>query len=246
MLLHVDKVSLNFGDRTILNKVSLKVNPGKIISITGKSGSGKTTLLGIISGLLSPDEGKVFFNGKNILKWLDFRRSRYRNREIGFVFQFFNLLPDMTAFQNIVFPTTLRFFPKNVRKEPRPLASYLNITDILHQSPATLSGGERQRVAIARAIINHPKIILADEPTGNLDDLTAEDIVKLFVKLKKDDNKAIVLVTHDHRIVKISDEHYHLENGILYNMKDKKSVNTLNKLRTESRTAAKKAVKKKK
>ncbi len=214
MLLSIENISLKFGKRHILNNVSLKIDEGKIIAITGKSGSGKTSLLGIISGLLDPDSGTVLYKKRNILKWGDFRRSRFRNREIGFVFQFFNLLPDMTSYQNIRYPTIIRFFSKNVDREIRDLAQILNIEEILGQKPSTLSGGERQRVAIARAVINHPRLILADEPTGNLDKITAQEIRNLFVKLKAEENMAIILVTHDQSLVDIADEHYHLENGI--------------------------------
>jgi len=213
MLLSVKNISLNFGKRRILDDVSLDVDEGKIIVLTGKSGSGKTSILGIISGLLDPDSGEVLYNNKNILKWGDFKRSRFRNKEVGFVFQFFNLLPDMTSYQNIRYPTIIKLFPKNVDKEIRDLAKLLNIEEILHQNPSTLSGGERQRVAIARAIINHPRLILADEPTGNLDIVTAKEIKNLFVRLKTEENMAIILVTHDQTLIGIADEHYHLENG---------------------------------
>jgi len=215
MLLSIKNISLKFGKRRILDDISLDVGEGKIIAITGKSGSGKTSILGIISGLLDPDSGTVLYNNRNILKWGDFRRSRFRNREIGFVFQFFNLLPDMTSYQNIRYPTIIKLFPKNVDKEIRDLARLLNIEEILSQKPTTLSGGERQRVAIARAIINHPKLILADEPTGNLDIVTAREIRNLFVRLKTEENMAIILVTHEQSLIEIADEHYHLENGKL-------------------------------
>jgi len=215
MLLSVENINLKFGKRVILNKVSFKADAGKIIAITGKSGCGKTTLLGIVSGLLKPDSGKVLYKNKNILRWGDFRKSHFRNKEIGFVFQFFNLMPDMSSYQNIIFPALLRIFPRNVKKDINNLVEYLNIKDIINHYPETLSGGERQRVAIARAIINKPKMILADEPTGNLDNTTAEDIKNLFIKLKKEENMSLIIVTHDKRLVDIADEHLHLENGIL-------------------------------
>lgn len=213
MLLSVENISLHFGKRRILDDVSLKLDEGMIIALTGKSGSGKTSLLGIISGLLNPDSGAVLYKNTNILKWGDFKRSRFRNREIGFVFQFFNLLPDMTSYQNIRYPTIIKLLSNNVDREIRELAQFLNINEILHQKPATLSGGERQRVAIARAIINHPKLILADEPTGNLDVVTAKEIKNLFLRLKTEEKMAIILVTHDQSLIEIADEHYHLENG---------------------------------
>ncbi|HQE60519.1 MAG TPA: ABC transporter ATP-binding protein, partial [Spirochaetota bacterium] len=218
--------------RIILNNVSFKADTGKIIAITGKSGCGKTTLLGIISGLLNPDSGKVFYKNKNILRWGDFRKSHFRNKEIGFVFQFFNLMPDMSSYQNIIFPALIRLFPRNVKKELNSLVEYLNIKDIIKHYPTTLSGGERQRVAIARAIINKPKMILADEPTGNLDNTTAEDIKNLFIKLKKEENMSLIIVTHDKRLVEIADEHLHLENGILKKQSKQKETKKIKAVKT--------------
>lgn len=215
MLLSVENINLKFGKRIILKDVSFNADSGKIVVITGKSGCGKTTLLGIVSGLLNPDSGRVYFKKRNILKWGDFRRSRFRNREIGFVFQFFNLMPDMTSYQNIILPAIFRLFPRNVKNDVDYLVEYLDIKNIINHYPATLSGGERQRVAIARAIINKPAMILADEPTGNLDNTTAEDIKNLFLKLKKEDKMAIIIVTHDKRLVDIADIQLHLENGKL-------------------------------
>ncbi len=251
MLLSVENISLNFGKRMILDDVSLKLDEGMIIAITGKSGSGKTSLLGIISGLLDPDSGSVFYKNRNILKWGDFRRSRFRNREIGFVFQFFNLLPDMTSYQNIRYPTIIKLLSNNVDGEIRDLARFLNINEVLHQKPSTLSGGERQRVAIARAIINHPKLILADEPTGNLDIVTAAEIKNLFLRLKTEEKMAIILVTHDQSLIEIADEHYHLENGKFRKMEkapaEKKKTSPETKRAAVKKTAAKTkpAVKKK-
>lgn len=233
MLLSIKNITLHFGKRPILNNVSLDVNEGEIIAITGKSGSGKTSILGIVSGLLDPDSGTVSYKGKNILKWGDIRRSRFRNSEIGFVFQFFNLLPDMTSYQNIRYPSLIKLFPGNVDRDIRSMAELLGIKEILNQKPQTLSGGERQRVAIARAIINKPRLILADEPTGNLDVLTAKEIKNLFTRLRSDENIAIILVTHDQTLIEIADAHYHLENGVLTRMdkpavkeKSAKSTNT--------------------
>ncbi|HRX15139.1 MAG TPA: ABC transporter ATP-binding protein [Spirochaetota bacterium] len=214
-LLKVENIKLKFGSRMILSDVNFSVEPGTITVITGKSGCGKTTLLGIISGLLKPNDGKVYFKGKNILRWGDIRRSFYRSKSIGFIFQFFNLLNDYSAFENILLPTMFNPFARNASKKAKELIEYLNLKAISSNHPETLSGGERQRIAIARAVINNPDIILADEPTGNLDDESAEDINNLFIKLAKENNKAFVIVTHDHRIVENSDFHYHLSDTAL-------------------------------
>ncbi len=215
MLLNLKNISLSFGKRIILDDVSFNVKKGEIIAITGKSGTGKTSLLGIISGLLKPDTGKVLYKDSDIVNWWDFKKSSFRNKKIGFVFQFFNLLPDLSAYENIRYPSLKRIFPKNVHKEIIDISEILGISGILKQKPVTLSGGERQRVAIARAIINRPALLLADEPTGNLDVVTAVEIKNLFIELKEKRGISIVLVTHDQSLIGISDRHYHLENSRL-------------------------------
>jgi lipoprotein-releasing system ATP-binding protein len=211
----IEKVSVLFGEREILQDVSLTVPERSIMTITGKSGSGKSTLLGVMSGLLKPQQGRVLFNNEDIFKWFDFKRSRFRNRHIGFVFQFFNLLPDMTAYQNILYPSTLNVFSRDRREEAEYLIEHMGLQTIRNQLPATLSGGELQRVAIARSIINKPDIVLADEPTGNLDDATASGIVDLFFEIKERYGISFVIVTHDRRIVDRADCHYHIEKGQL-------------------------------
>lgn len=212
-LLQVNLVSVRYDERKVLDDVSFEVQESTITALTGKSGSGKTTLLGVISGLLQPNEGTVLFMGENIFRWSDLKRSRFRNRDIGFVFQFFNLFSDISAYDNIAFPAILNRQTRNLHKRIMELADYLQITDILDRNPTTLSGGERQRVAIARAIINEPKLILADEPTGNLDTATANDILKLFARLRDDKGISIIIATHDERIVKASNVQYHIEGG---------------------------------
>ncbi|MEW6526666.1 MAG: ABC transporter ATP-binding protein [Spirochaetota bacterium] len=212
-LLQVNSVSVQYDERKVLDNVSFEVQESTITALTGKSGSGKTTLLGVLSGLLQPNEGTVLFMGDNIFRWSDLKRSRFRNRDIGFVFQFFNLFSDISAYDNIAFPAILNRQTRNLHARIMELAEYLQITDILDRNPTTLSGGERQRVAIARAIINEPKLILADEPTGNLDTATANDILKLFARLRDDRGISIIIATHDERIVKASNVQYHIEGG---------------------------------
>jgi ABC-type lipoprotein export system ATPase subunit len=235
----------------ILDNVSVDFDKGSITAITGKSGAGKTTLLGIISGLMKPDGGTVFFNDKNVFKWGDIRRSRYRNKEIGFVFQFFNLLPDMTSYQNIVYPARLNPFRSEADTDDlaKELIEYLGIHEIIHSYPGTLSGGERQRVAVARAVINRPTMILADEPTGNLDDNSARGIIALFKRLRDEYKMCIVVVTHDIRIVSIADNHFHLSNSRLSKIKRSDSEKIMHSTETvmkfsDRKTAEKKTVKK--
>jgi len=213
-MLEIKNVTLTFGERHILDDISLRFDDHKIIALTGKSGAGKSTLLGIISGLMRPNKGTVLFDGQDIFKWGDWKRSRFRNRSMGFVFQFFNLFPDMTAYQNILFPASLNpRTDKNIKKEVDELIELLGIEKISTQYPATLSGGERQRVAIARSIINNPKIILADEPTGNLDDETTKGIIELFIRLREERGITTILATHENELVEQSDCIYHIEEG---------------------------------
>jgi len=214
-LLEISGISISFGKRSILTNVNLAVAEGELVCITGKSGSGKSTLLGISSGMLRPHEGTVRFDGNDIYRWGDRARSRFRNREIGFVFQFFNLLPDMSAYQNMVYPALLNPDMRNTEARMKYMVEYLGLGDILDQRPPTLSGGEKQRVALARAIVNGPRLVLADEPTGNLDDVTSDGIIDLFVELKNAERISWVVVTHDRRIVERADSWYHLENGTL-------------------------------
>ncbi|MDH7554757.1 MAG: ABC transporter ATP-binding protein [Spirochaetes bacterium] len=243
-LLQVKSVSVQYDERKVLDDVSFEVQESTITALTGKSGSGKTTLLGVLSGLLQPNEGTVLFMGDNIFKWSDLKRSRFRNRDIGFVFQFFNLFSDISAYDNIAFPAILNRETRNLHTRIMELAEYLQITDILDRNPTTLSGGERQRVAIARAIINEPKLILADEPTGNLDTATANDILKLFARLRDDKGISIIIATHDERIVKASNVQYHLENGKILENEVRKEEHKIVKKKPITRPAAK--IKKKK
>ncbi len=219
----VEDVSIAFGKRTILENVSLEVKKQTITVITGKSGSGKTTLLGIMSGLIKPDSGKVLFEGKNIFRWFDFQRSRFRNKKIGFIFQFFNLLPDLTAFQNIIYPAIINPFSRNIRSDANYLIGYLGLEKITDNYPPTLSGGELQRVAIARSLINRPAMVFADEPTGNLDDGTADDIIRLFAEIRDNYGISFVVVTHEKRFVEIADVHYHIDDGKLVKLNDGRS-----------------------
>ena len=224
-LLRVENISMTYGNRTILNNVSLDFEQGKIITLTGKSGAGKSTLLGIISGLQKPHQGSVFYKGEDIFKWMDFRRARFRSSAMGFIFQFFNLFPDMTAYENILYPTSLNMkAPANIKKEIEDLADMLGIRSILKQNPSTLSGGERQRVAVARAVVNNPSILLADEPTGNLDEAATKGIIDLFATITKERGITAIIATHDATLVKNADINYHLDDGTITKIVNNKNV----------------------
>ena len=222
-MLEIDNIHVSFGERDILAGISLELTRGTIIALSGKSGSGKTTLFGVISGLLKPYGGTVLYRGKNIYRWSDLRRSRYRNRDLGYVFQTFNLLPNLTARDNILLPAILNRRSENIRERIEYLVGYLDLGEIIRQYPATLSGGEKQRVAIARALINSPTIILADEPTGNLDGENGKRIFDLFEDIRKKQDICIVIATHDSEILSRCDEQYHLADGILTKVEKTKS-----------------------
>jgi len=220
-MIELKDININYGKRIILKDISLKINPGKIIVLTGLSGAGKSTLLGIMSGLLKPTSGKVLFEEKDIFKWRDYKRSKFRKQKLGFIFQFFSLFNHLTAKENILYPLLLNPFRKIDGLNINEIVEFLGIEKILQQYPVTLSGGERQRVAIARAIINNPILLLADEPTGNLDEKTTKDIMKLFIKLKEEKNITIIIATHDKYLIKNSDEHYLIKEGKLEKVKKK-------------------------
>jgi putative ABC transport system ATP-binding protein len=214
-MLSIDDIHVSFGKREILSGITLELEPGAIIALSGKSGSGKTTLFGVMSGLLKPKRGRVLYGGKNIYRWTDLRRSRYRNREIGYVFQTFNLLPNLTARDNIILPAVLNRHVKNLKGHVDYLVDYLDLGAIIGQFPATLSGGEKQRIAIARALVNSPGIILADEPTGNLDDENGGRIFSLFREICAERKICVLIATHDAGILADADAHFHLAGGRL-------------------------------
>ncbi len=214
-MLSIENIHVSFGAREILSGVSLELEAGTVVALSGKSGSGKTTLFGVMAGLLKPSEGRVLYGGKSIYRWGDLRRARYRNREIGYVFQTFNLLPNLTARDNIALPAILNRHTRDLRARVEHLVDYLDLGAIAGQHPATLSGGEKQRVAIARALVNSPSVILADEPTGNLDDANGGRIFSLFRNISEERGICVFVATHDTGMLEKADAHYRLEGGKL-------------------------------
>jgi ABC-type lipoprotein export system ATPase subunit len=218
-MLIVENVSRSFRiagiRKAILDSVNLHVRPGEIVSLTGKSGCGKSTLLNIISGLVRPERGGVSVDGKRMNYWFDFLSARARNRHMGFVFQTFRLLSDETVWQNILLPLRIQgWISKKDRDYARTLLKDLEIEDHAKMKAGLLSGGQKQRVALARALVTRPGLILADEPTANLDKATAVEIYQLLGKLK-DEGKAILVVTHQDYMFEHSDRVVVLENGKL-------------------------------
>lgn len=180
-----------------LRNVDLTIKNGELVAIVGKSGSGKSTLLNLLGGLDSAASGKVIYNDVNIMKMNEASLADFRLRKIGFVFQFYDLLPELTAEENILLPAQLA---KNKAADISALAERLGLTDRLKHYPSQLSGGQQQRAAIARALINNPDVLLCDEPTGNLDQKTGDDVMELLLQLNKTEKRTIVIVTHNPEI----------------------------------------------
>lgn len=203
------------GDQKIhaLKNVSFDIHRGDFISIVGKSGSGKSTLMHIIGLLDTPSSGEVILNGKNVTKYEEKYLAQVRNEEIGFVFQAFNLLSRATALENVMLPLSYSKIPKNQwQKKSEEMLELVDLKERMLNKSNELSGGQKQRVAIARALINNPSIILADEPTGNLDSKTGQEIIKKFIELNKS-GKTIILVTHDNDLAKIAKEVFTIKDG---------------------------------
>ena len=216
-MIKVKNLSKSFNNQLVLDNISIEIKKGDFISIVGPSGAGKTTFLNILGTIDEYDKNpktSILFNNIDITNLDDDKLSSFRNKEIGFIFQFHQLLPELTAQENILLPTMIG---KRSEKESldnlMKLSSILEIDHILNKKPEFISGGEKQRVAVARALINSPSILLADEPTGNLDSKNAEKIQKLFKKINKELNVTIVLVTHNKAFSKIADKCLVLSDG---------------------------------
>lgn len=213
-MLEIKNVSKSFGRLTVLHDVSLIIPDGEITAIVGPSGAGKTTLLQIAGSLDKPDSGEVIFNGTDIFRLNDKKLSSFRNLNIGFVFQFHQLLPEFTALENVAMPALIAGEKKRIAfNRAKELLTDLGLADRINHKPAELSGGEKQRTAIARALINKPGIIFADEPTGSLDSGNRDEILSVFSRLKKELNQTFVIVTHDPNLAGIADTVVEMADG---------------------------------
>ncbi len=211
-----ENIKKSFGSLHVLKGINLEIPKGKVYSIVGASGAGKTTLLQILGTLSKPDSGKIYYNGKNISSFSDKEISAFRNREIGFVFQFHHLLPEFTALENVCIPAFIARKPKNeATKKALGLLNYLGLSDRKEHKPSELSGGEKQRVAVARALINNPSVILADEPSGNLDSANRDELHDLLFKLRDDFGQTFIIVTHDDNFAERSDKIIHIKDGVI-------------------------------
>lgn len=202
----------------MLRDVTVSIGDGEIVAIVGPSGAGKTTLLQIIGTLDSPQSGQVLYDGTDVLKLSQHEMARFRNRNIGFVFQFHQLLPEFTTLENVAIPALIGGNKKSdAYDRARHLLDHLGLSSRLEHKPAQLSGGERQRVAVARALINNPKVILADEPSGSLDTQNKQELHKLFFDLRDEFKQTFVIVTHDESLAANVDRVLHMRDGLIIN-----------------------------
>ncbi|MEK6556282.1 MAG: ABC transporter ATP-binding protein [Bdellovibrionota bacterium] len=208
---HMGEVSLD-----VLKGVSVQINPGEFVAIVGPSGSGKSTLMNLIGLLDSPTKGKIYVEGSDITTLTESELAQFRGKTIGFIFQQFNLIATLTALENVMLPMVFQGTPQEARiQRATELLTNVGLGERLDHKPGQLSGGQQQRVAIARSLVNNPAIILADEPTGNLDSHSGIQVMEILSSLHKKDHKTIVLVTHDPRLVEFADRVIHVKDGLI-------------------------------
>ena len=218
MLLKLENISKSYSkDRVILDQLSLEINAGERVAIVGPSGSGKTTLLNLIGTLDRPDSGKMVFDGQDLSAMNDTQLAQFRNRKIGFVFQMHHLLPQLSLMENVLLPTLTdpALQGKETEERAKRLIERVGLSGVVGQKPSELSGGECQRTAVVRALINRPALLLADEPTGALDQKSSGNLTDLLIELNKEEGVALVVVTHSLDVAKKMDRIYRLEDGRL-------------------------------
>jgi lipoprotein-releasing system ATP-binding protein len=219
MILQATGISKKYGNLEVLKSVSLQVNKGEIVSLVGPSGAGKSTLLHILGTLDRPDAGSVSIQGQEVLKLSEKELAEFRNRSIGFIFQFHHLLPEFTAIENICIPAFIAGKGKTeTETRAKELLTLLNLAHRGNHKPAELSGGEQQRVAVARALINNPALIMADEPSGNLDTNNARELHKLFFELRDKLSQTFIIVTHNEELANMADRKVQMKDGSIVNI----------------------------
>ena len=215
-MIRIENLTKTFGDLQVLKGVCLEVKRGEVISIVGPSGAGKTTLLQLIGTLDKPSSGRIFFDGEELSRMNSKRLAAFRNKHIGFVFQFHQLLPEFTALENITIPALLAGRDKQeAEKEALELLKVMKLEERAHHKPAEMSGGENQRIAVARALINRPDVILADEPSGSLDSKNKEELHKLFFDLRNKFGQTFIIVTHDETLATLTDRTIRMVDGTI-------------------------------
>ena len=213
-MIKAKSLTKSFGKLQVLKGVDLEIQRGEVVSIVGSSGAGKTTLLQILGTLERPESGEIDFDGENPILLNDHKLSAFRNQHIGFIFQFHQLLPEFTSIENVMIPGMIAGKPKaELEQRAKELLERLRLTDRMHAKPGTLSGGEQQRVAVARALMNKPKILLADEPSGNLDSKNARELHELFFELQKELGQTIVIVTHNEELAEMANRRLVMVDG---------------------------------
>ena len=229
-MIDVKHIRKSFGSLEVLKDIDLTIQKGEIVSIVGPSGAGKTTLLQIIGTLDRPDTGSVFIDGIDTTTLSQKKLSDFRNRHIGFVFQFHQLLPEFTAIENIMIPAYIAGVnTKEARRRAEELLQFMGLSDRAKHKPNELSGGEKQRVAVARALINNPDVIFADEPSGSLDSKNKEELHQLFFDLRDKYGQTFVIVTHDEGLASITDRTIHMRDGILEHLENLEDLENLEK-----------------
>ena len=213
-MIHLEGITKSFGSLQGLKGIDLEITQGEVVSIVGPSGAGKTTLLQIMGTLDSPDAGMINIDGTNVSRMKEKELSAFRNKHIGFVFQFHQLLPEFTALENVMIPAFIAGVPtKEASMRAMEILDFMGLKERASHKPNELSGGEKQRVAVARALINQPAVILADEPSGSLDSHNKEELHQLFFDLRNRFGQTFVIVTHDEALAKITDRTIHMVDG---------------------------------
>ncbi len=215
-MIEATNITKSYGKLKVLKGVDIDIKKGEIVSIAGSSGAGKTTLLQILGTLQRSDSGNILINNVDIAGLKEKQLSKFRNKNIGFVFQFHHLLPEFTAMENVCIPAFIaKKNKKEAEKEAKEILEFLNLGERILHKPAQMSGGEQQRVAIARALINKPSVIFADEPTGNLDSKNTKELYDLFFRLRDEFGQTFVIVTHNVELARISDRTLYMKDGVI-------------------------------
>lgn len=224
-MIEIRDISKSYDSLKVLDGINLDIYKGEVVSIVGPSGAGKTTLLQIIGSLERPDSGMVSYDGENILMMKDSRLAKFRNRNIGFVFQFHQLLPEFTVLENVAIPALIGGASRrDANDRARRLVDYLGLNNRIEHKPMQLSGGERQRVAVARALVNNPRVVLADEPSGSLDSQNRKELHRLFFDLRRDLGHTFVIVTHDETLAADTDRIVKMRDGKIVEIVSNKTV----------------------